>query len=100
MKKNSGMVTIGGILSTFGIGLVGVPLIVMQTYAQIVKDGPPAWFNHLILPMLLVGFILAAIGHAITGVAGAGVDDCIPPSPPAPPTPAPAPAPLPPGKGN
>lgn len=75
MKKTNRLMTWSGIIGAFGIGLVAVPLLVLQTYAQVVKDGPPHWFNVLILPMMLIGFILAAAGHAVSGVAGKGQDE-------------------------
>lgn len=75
MKKTSNLMTVGGILAAFGTSLVGLPLIVLQAYAQIVKDGPPHWFNIAILPMMLLGFMLTALGTALLGVAGKGADD-------------------------
>lgn len=74
MKKNW-MTTLGGILGSVGLGLIGVPLSVLTYYAQIVKSGPPAWFNATILPMLLAGSILAMVGNAIVGVAAKGQDE-------------------------
>ena len=75
MKKTSNLMTIGGIMAAFGTGLIGVPQIVLQTYAIVVKDGPPHWFTVLILPMLLFGILLTTLGTAILGVAGKGQDE-------------------------
>ncbi len=75
IKRSSTLTTIGGVLGAFGLSVAGAPLIVMQYYAQVVKAGPPQWFNDLILPMLLIGVLMAALGQAITGAAAKGADD-------------------------
>ena len=75
IKKTSNLMTIGGIMAAFGTGLIGVPQIVLQTYAIVVKEGPPHWFTVLILPMLLAGILMTTLGAAILGVAGKGADD-------------------------
>jgi hypothetical protein len=75
MKKTSNLMTIGGIMAAFGTGLIGVPQIVLQTYAIVVKDGPPHWFTAMILPMLLLGILMTTMGTAILGVAGKGQDE-------------------------
>jgi hypothetical protein len=75
IKKSSSLMTIGGIMAAFGTGLIGVPQIVLQTYAIVVKEGPPHWFTVMILPMLLGGILLTTLGTAILGVAGKGADD-------------------------
>lgn len=75
LKKTSSLMTIGGIMAAFGTGLIGVPQLVLQTYAIIVKDAPPHWFTVMILPMLLVGILLTTLGTAIIGVSGKGADD-------------------------
>lgn len=75
LQKTSTLMTAGGITAAFGASLVGIPLIVIQAYAQVVKEGVPHWFSVLILPMMLLGFVLSAAGTAIMGVAGKGQDD-------------------------
>ncbi len=75
LKKSSNLMTIGGIMAAFGTGLIGVPQIVLQTYALVIKDGPPHWFTVMILPMLLIGILMTTLGTAILGVAGKGADD-------------------------
>lgn len=75
LKKTGRLVTVGGLLSTLGTGFVGIPLLVITAYAQVIKDGPPAWFIPWIFPMMLFGFVLLAVGHSISGIAGAGEDD-------------------------
>lgn len=75
MKKTSGLVTWSGIVGAFGVGLVAVPLLTITAYANVIKDGPPKWFLPWIFPMMLIGFLLAAGSHAISGVASKGVDD-------------------------
>lgn len=75
LKKTSNLMTIGGVMAAFGTGLIGVPQIVLQTYAIVVKDGPPHWFLDLILPMMLVGILLTTLGTAVLGVAGKGADE-------------------------
>ena len=75
IKRSSSLMTIGGIISAFGTSLIGIPLTVTTYYAQVVKDGPPHWFNVMMLPMILGGFILTAAGTAILGVAGKGADE-------------------------
>ncbi|SRR6266436_876805 len=75
MARINELTTVGGILTAFGLSLVGLPLIVLQAYAQVVKDGVPHWFSFLILPLMLLGFVLAAAGSAITGVAARDKSD-------------------------
>jgi len=75
MKKSSSLMTWGGIMAAFGTGLIGVPQLVLQTYAIVVKEGPPHWFTVMILPMLLCGIMLTTLGTAILGVAGKGQDE-------------------------
>ncbi len=75
IRKSSNLMTLGGILSGVGTGLVGIPITVTTYYAQIVKDGVPHWFSALTLPMILLGFLLAMLGTVILGVAGKGADD-------------------------
>lgn len=75
IQKSSKLMTVGGIMAAFGVSLGGLPIIVIQAYAQVVKDGVPHWFSVLILPMLLVGSLLTAGGTAVMGVAGRGQDD-------------------------
>lgn len=75
IKKSSALVTLSGILSSVGIGLVGIPTTALVYYAQIAKKGPPPWFDGWIFPMILAGFVIAMIGHAVGGVAGKGQDD-------------------------
>jgi len=62
-------------MAAFGTGLIGVPQIVLQTYAIVVKEGPPHWFTVMILPMLLGGILMTTMGTAILGVAGKGQDE-------------------------
>lgn len=75
MQKTNQMTTLGGILAATGVGLIGAPLVVLTAYAQIVKDGPPSWFNMCVLPMMLLGVILGVVGNALTGVASKGQDE-------------------------
>lgn len=72
MWKTDTMTTIGGICSAVGAGLIGVPLTILTYYAQIAKNGPPAWFNGAIFYAICVGTLLAMVGHAVTGVASKG----------------------------
>lgn len=67
--KTDSLTTWGGIISGIGVGLVGLPLGTLAYYAQVVKDGPPAWFNAIQFPMILVGAFLAMVGNVIIGVA-------------------------------
>jgi hypothetical protein len=67
--------TIGGIISGIGTGLVGIPITVTTYYAQIVKDGVPHWFSALTLPMILLGFVMAMVGTVVLGIAGKGADE-------------------------
>lgn len=75
MKKTSHLLTWSGVVGAFGVGLVAVPLLTITAYANVVKDGPPKWFIPCVFPMMLVGFLLAAASHAVSGAAGKGVDD-------------------------
>jgi len=75
LKKTSTLTTIGGILGAFGLSVAGAPLIVLQYYAQVAKTGAPQWFNDMILPMMLIGVLMAALGQAITGISAKGADD-------------------------
>jgi len=75
IRKTSGLTTIGGIISGVGLGLVGIPVATLTYYAQIVKNGPPAWFNSCVFPMILAGLIMAMVGNVVTGAAARGQDD-------------------------
>ncbi len=75
IRKTSSLVTLSGIVGAFGVALVGIPLLTITAYAQVIKDGPPKWFIPWIFPMMLIGFLLAAGSHAVSGVASKGVDD-------------------------
>ncbi len=75
LRRSSKLMTLGGILSGVGTGLVGIPITVTTYYAQIVKDGVPHWFSAMTLPMILLGFIMAMVGTVVLGIAGRGQDD-------------------------
>ena len=75
IKRSTALVTLGGIISGIGLGLFGIPVATLTYYAQVVKDGPPAWFNACIFPMILTGATFAMVGNVITGVAAKGADE-------------------------
>jgi hypothetical protein len=75
IKKSSGLVTLGGIIGGIGLGLFGIPVATLTYYAQVVKDGPPHWFNECIFPMILAGAVFAMVGNVIVGVASKGADE-------------------------
>lgn len=75
MLKTNSVTSWAGVVAAFGVSLAGTPLIVLTTYAQVVKNGPPAWFNPCILPMMLVGVLLTAGGTAVMGLASKGQNE-------------------------
>ena len=74
LKKTDGLVTLGGIIGGVGLGLFGIPVATLTYYSQVVKDGPPAWFNGCIFPMILAGAVFAMVGNVIVGVSSKGQD--------------------------
>jgi hypothetical protein len=75
IKKSSGLMTFAGILAAVSTGMLGLPLAVSQYYAQIVKSGPPTWWEACVFPMILFGVFGNMVGVAIMGVVGKGSDE-------------------------
>lgn len=73
--RTNRLATIGGLLASFGMGLIGVPTTVLITYAEIVKDGPPHWFHLTILPVVILGVLLVMAGNVITAYVAKGADE-------------------------
>lgn len=75
LVRTNRLATIGGLLSSLGMGVIGVPATVIISYAQIVKDGPPHWFNLLILPMVILGVVMVMVGNILTAYVAKGADE-------------------------
>lgn len=75
IQKTSSLMTIGGIIAAVGAALVATPIAAMQTYAIIIKDGPPHWMSVSFLIMIVLGTFIGPVGAAIMGIAGRGQDD-------------------------
>lgn len=75
MQKTNSVTTWAGIMAAVGGALALVPLLVLQGYAQIAKDGAPHWFQVSIFPTMALGILLTTVGKALMGTAAAGQDE-------------------------
>lgn len=75
MKKTSKLVTTCGLVEALGFALAGVPIAIIIAYANVLKDGPPHWFNVSAFPLVAIGVTLKIIGAAVGGWASKGQDD-------------------------
>lgn len=73
--KSSKLVTICGLVESFGFALAAVPVAIIIAYAQIIKDGPPHWFNVIVFPTVALGITLKVLGSGVGGWASKGADE-------------------------
>lgn len=75
IKKSSNLVTLCGLAESVGAALALVPVAIIIAYANVVKDGPPHWFNISAFPCIALGVALKVLAPAVGGWATRGQDD-------------------------
>jgi hypothetical protein len=75
IKRTGSLVTLCGLIGNLGFALVGIPVAIIVAYAQVVKDGPPHWFNVSVFPCIALGVAMKVIAGTIGAWASKGADD-------------------------
>jgi len=75
IKRSNDLVTICGLIGNLGFALVGIPIAIIVAYAQIVKDGPPHWFNVSVFPCVAIGVVMKVIAGTVGAWASKGADE-------------------------